>query len=403
MTAQQATNETGRATRSVALVFACSGIGWSNYAARIPQVRDGLRLEASGIGLVMLAAAVGAVSALPAAGAVVHRWGAARTIRFMSRLYAIGMAVSAVGVGVGTTGRTGLGITLVVVGLLAMGFGNGTWDVAMNVEASVVEQHTGRQIMSRFHAAFSIGTVVGGLVGTLMNWLDVPVMAHLLAVALVIAIALPLLTQAFLPASGDAHHHDDARGGRFSAWKERRTLLIGVFVLTMAFTEGTGNDWLGVAAVDGYGSSKAIGSLAYVAFVAAMTIGRWFGPPLLDRHGRVAVLRACAATSIVGLCIVVFAPTIWLAIGGVVLWGLGASLGFPVGMSAASDDPTRAAVRVSVVATIGYVAFLAGPPLIGLLADHVGILRALLVTVGLLGVGLLVAGATTIDARPPDV
>ena len=390
-------DDTRRAGRAVGLVFASTGIGWSSYASRIPQVRDGLSLTPAGIGLVMLAVAVGSLVALPTAGTVVHRLGAARAITIMSRVYAGGMTISAIGVGVGTTGRPTIGVTATVIGLLAMGFGNGAWDVAMNVEAAVVEQRTGRSIMPRFHAGFSIGTVVGGLFGALMNLLSIPVMAHLLVVSAVIATVVPQLTRTFLPAAGDHHDTGEPRE-RFAAWKERRTLLIGVFVLTMAFTEGTGNDWLGVAAVDGFGTTAAMGSLAYVAFVAAMTLGRWFGPPLLDRHGRVLVLRSCAASSLAGLLIVVTAPNIGVALLGVVLWGVGASLGFPVGMSAASDQPAHAAARVSVVATIGYVAFLAGPPLIGVLADHVGILRALTVTAGLLGVGLLAAGATRPEA-----
>ena len=98
-------------------------------------------------------------------------------------------------------------------------------------------------------------------------------------------------------------------------------------------------------------------------------------------------------TALVGLLLVVFGAVLPLALAGAVLWGLGAALGFPVGMSAAADDPRRAAGRVSVVASIGYVAFLAGPPAIGLLGDHVGVLRALTLAAGLLAIAILVAGA----------
>ena len=126
-----------------------------------------------------------------------------------------------------------------------------------------------------------------------------------------------------------------------------------------------------------------------------MTTGRWFGPALLDRYGRVPVLRRLRrASAVVGLLLFVFAPrpspSRWSAR---CCGALGASLGFPVGMSAAADDPRRAAARVSVVASIGYCAFLAGPPLIGFLGDHVGVLRSLTVAAGLMAVGLLVAGA----------
>lgn len=96
------------------------------------------------------------------------------------------------------------------------------------------------------------------------------------------------------------------------------------------------------------------------------------------------VIRGQTVLAVAGVLLFVAGPPMPLAFAGVVLWGLGASLGFPVGMSAAADDPTRAAARVSVVSTIGYTAFLAGPPLLGYLADHVGTLHALLLVAVLL-------------------
>jgi cyanate permease len=128
-----------------------------------------------------------------------------------------------------------------------------------------------------------------------------------------------------------------------------------------------------------------------------MTVGRWYGPGLLDGLGRVLAMRILAALALAGLALVVFGGSLPVAIVGAALWGLGTSLGFPVGMSAAGDDPRHAAGRVSVVATIGYVAFLTGPPLVGFLGDEVGTLRALTATGGLVAVGLLVSGVL----RPP--
>jgi MFS family permease len=124
--------------------------------------------------------------------------------------------------------------------------------------------------------------------------------------------------------------------------------------------------------------SDAVGALAFGAFVAAMTAMRLLGTSVLDRFGRVVVLRACAGLALCGLLLFTLSPTLPLALVGVAAWGLGAALGFPVGMSAAADDPLRAAARVSVVSSIGYVAFLAGPPLLGLLADRVGYRASLL-------------------------
>ena len=122
-----------------------------------------------------------------------------------------------------------------------------------------------------------------------------------------------------------------------------------------------------------------------------MTVARWFGPALLDRYGRVAVVRTIALVGIAGTMLFVLAPVTWLALVGVALWGLGASLGFPVGMSAGADEPALAASRVSVISSIGYCAFLTGPPLIGFLGDQITVLNALVSVTVLLALAAVIA------------
>jgi fucose permease len=374
------------AVHATAVAFIGSGFAFASWAARIPQVRDRLELDPSTLGLVLLAVAAGSVVALPSSGALVHRIGSRRTVAVMAVLVGLGLLIVAFGYLIGTAP--------VVLGLFLLGFGNGAWDVAMNVQGAVAERLSGRSIMARFHAGFSIGTVAGALVGAAMvaGSIDVPV--HLAAVAVVVAVAVPLAVRRFLPDAADDEPEADAppRPSALTAWREPRTLLIGLFVLAFAFAEGTGNDWISVAVIDGYGLSAAWGTLAFAVFLAAMTTGRWFGPALLDRYGRVPVVRLLSLVGVVGLALFVFSPTGALAFAGVLLWGLGSSLGFPVGMSAAADDPARAAARVSVVASIGYCAFLAGPPLIGFLGDRVTVLRALVVVAVLFGLAALIAG-----------
>jgi len=161
----------------------------------------------------------------------------------------------------------------------------------------------------------------------------------------------------------------------------------------MAFAEGSANDWLALSIVDGHGAANSTGALVFGVFVASMTVGRLGGVRLLDRFGRVPVLRVSAALAIVGLLMVIFVPNLAIAIVGVVLWGLGASLGFPVAMSAAADDARTAAARVSAVATIGYFAFLVGPPAIGFLGEHFGLLRGLLLVLVLVAIAAAASGA----------
>jgi MFS family permease len=145
--------------------------------------------------------------------------------------------------------------------------------------------------------------------------------------------------------------------------------------------------------IDGYHTAPALGSLTFALFVGAMTTGRWFGPGLIDRHGRVPMLRGSALLALIGLVLVVFSGTVATAMIGAVLWGLGTALGFPVGMSAAADDPLHAAARVSVVASIGYTAFLGGPPLVGFLGDHFGVRHGLTAVAAILAVAVLIAKA----------
>ena len=386
---------TRRAQRAVYVAFIGSGFGFASWASRITQIRDALEATPSELGLVLLAMALGAIVAMPLAGMVVNRFGPARTVATLASLLSLGLIVLALGYEVG--------MAPAAIGLFLIGYGTGTWDVAMNVEGAAVEQATGRTIMPRFHAGFSIGTVVGALGGAGCVALDIPVTAHLLVVATVNLAVVPISAlRGFLPRTAEPEETGNARAEQrphpLTAWKEPRTLLIGVFVLCMAFTEGTANDWLAVAVIDGYATPPVTGPLTFAVFLAAMTLGRWFGPALIDRRGRVLMVRASALLALVGLLMVVFGQVLPVAIAGATLWGAGTALGFPVGMSAAADEPQMAAARVSVVASIAYTAFLAGPPVIGFLGDEVGVLRALTVAAGLLSVALMLSGAT----RPLD-
>jgi MFS family permease len=381
---------TARATKAVYAVFILSGFAFASWASRIPSIRDALQLSPGSLGLVLLAIAAGSVLSMPLAGLVVRRIGTARTVGAMSLVAAVGLATVGLGYQVG--------VLPVVIGLFALGVGNGTWDVAMNVEGSAVERALGKAIMPRFHAGFSIGTVAGALLGAVMVAVGVAASVHLVAVAVVVAVVGQAAIRDFLPDpvedSGGAE-----RRSPLAAWTERRTLLIGLFVFCAAFTEGTGNDWLAVATIDGYGVAPALGTLTFALFLASMTLGRWFGPGLIDRHGRVGIVRLFGLLALVGLALLIWSPVFAIAMAGAVLWGLGAALGFPVGMSAAGDEPEHAAARVSVVATMGYVAFLAGPPLIGFLGEQTGTLHALSLTGGLVAFGLLISGVLREPSR----
>lgn len=381
-----------RARIAVALVFALNGVVFASWISRLPALRNALSLSPSELGLFLLCLSVGSILGLPASGPVVARLGPARTVVSGASVVAAGLLLAALGVALAQVPVAGLG-------LLLTGLGIGAWDVAMNVEAADVERRLGRALMPRFHAAFSLGSVGGALLGAAAAALSVAVEAQLALTAVLSVTALAVTVPAFLPVHALAE--DAPAGLRLrAAWREPRTLLIGVLVLCFAFVEGTANDWLALALVDGHGTSDAVGALGFAVFVTAMTASRTVGGTLLERYGRPRVLRCMALLAVGGLLLVVLGPSLPLVLAGALLWGAGAALGFPVGMSAAADDPHGAAVRVSVVSSVGYTAFLAGPPLVGLLAepDRLGILPALLVVLAALAVGGVAAGRSA----PPD-
>jgi fucose permease len=384
-----------KARNAVCVVFVSAGFIFASWASRIPQIRGELRVTPGVLGLILLCSAAGTAAAAPLSGLVINWLGETRTVVVMSLTAAAGLTLVAVGYQ--------LGIPPVAAGLFMFGFGSGAWDVAMNVQGAAVERALGRVILPRFHAGWSIGTVVGAAGGAAMVAVGVPVMVHLIAVTLAVAVAVPTAARRFLPGTGGALRRDQAAARRspLTAWTESRTLLIGLFVLCMAFTEGAGSDWLSLAIIDGYHTAAALGTVAFAILLSAMTAGRWFGPRLVDSYGRVRVLRACMATGLAGLLLINSGVSLPAALAGAVLLGLGTSLGFPVALSAAADDSRYAADRVSTTTSIGYVALLAGPPAIGFVADHVGVLHSLSLAGALLAAGFILCRATA-PISPPS-
>lgn len=363
-----------RARNAVATVFALNGLAVASWMGRIPEVRDLLGLTPSEIGRVLLALALGSIVALPTSGLVVGRIGAARTVAGGSVLVAVGLVLA--GLGADTLGV----VAVAALGLVFVGYGSGSWDVAMNVEGAAVERLLGRTIMPRFHAAFSLGTVAGAGIGAGASAAGIPVVAHLSAVSVIAVVVTITATRSFLPRTVEVDDDGEPvqRVSVWTAWREPRTLVIGLMVMCAALIEGIANDWLALGLVDGYEVGNAVGTVGFAVFLAAMTAGRTAGTQLVDRFGRLPVLRVSAVLAAAGVLLVVFGGSLAVALIGTVVWGFGAALGFPLGMSAASDDPRRAAARVSVVASVGYTAFLAGPPILGYLGDHEGVLHALL-------------------------
>ncbi len=375
---------------SIYLIFAACGAGLAGVVARIPTLRDDLAISIAVMGLLLLGLSVGSVVGLVTSGQIVSRVGPRTSIIGALIVAAFGL----VAIGVGSTVLHSF--TVVLAALICFGFGLGICNVAMNVEGAAVERAIKKPIMPLFHASFSGGSVVGSAFAAAGAALHLGVIADLTSIAFLLVITAVVVAQ-YLETTARTKNHvrTPKKPARlqFAVWFEKRTILIGLLVLTTSFAAGSGNDWLSLAMVDGHNTSNSFGAITYGAFVVAGTAGRLAGVSMLSRFGRVAVLRGSAAIGALGLLFVIFAPNSAIAFSGAVLWGLGTALGFPVGMSAAADNAELAGARISVVATIGYAAALIGPPLIGVIGESAGILNALLVVLVFVIGSAIVAGA----------
>ncbi|GGE97123.1 MFS transporter [Mycetocola zhadangensis] len=363
------------------MIFTLSGLSIATWAARLPEIKSNLDVSTGSIGILILGMSAGSILGLMASAWLMVRFGARAGMVFSLSCVAVGLVLIGIGAGVAFSPA------LVFVGLALFGFGNGSVDVMMNVEGAAAETELGKTVLPLMHACFSLGTVIGAGIGAVASALEIGVVWHASGMAAVIAIAVVIAVR-FVPVRenlGDdtpTHSHKldwKARlRANLSVWADLRLILIGVIMLGMAFAEGSANDWLALATVEGHGQSEPTGAIVFGVFVSAMTVGRVAGGPLIDRFGRVLVLQVSAVSAVIGLLVFILGSELWVIVLGTVFWGLGSALGFPLGMSAAAEGK-NAAARVSAVAMIGYLAFLVGPPLIGLLGDQVGLLNALYV------------------------
>ncbi|WIE57283.1 MFS transporter [Curtobacterium sp. MCLR17_031] len=369
-----------------------TGFGIATWITRTPAIRDELGASIEAMGLVLLGLSIGSMIGILGAGALVRRTGNRPLILLGGALPVVGMVL----VALLAPAQVAAGVW---AGLFLIGFGAGVAEIGLNVEAAAVERQIGRPVVPVLHACFSLGSVVGGVVGIAMTAVRTPVGVHLLVGAAVMA-ALAVFAALNLrpvPRDAPADAPADALGTRKGTRRSVLTVqlaMIAVITLAMAFAEGAASDWLPLLMTTDHDAPESVGSLVFTGFALAMLIGRAAGTPLVARFGRAPVVRVCAAVGAVGVLLVVLSPSPIVTAAAAGVWGLGIALGFPLSISAAGDHPTDGDRRVSVVATAGYIAFLVGPPLLGFVGEHLGLQTAMLVPLVLLVAAFLVAPAT---------
>ena len=377
---------------AVMVEFALGGLTMATWGPRMADLRADLGIGNGGIGLVLAGVAVGSIIGLTASSAVLSRLGSRRSIRVMFLLIALGTATIGLGAGIAHS------VAMTTVGFVCVGFGIGAVDVMVNLEGSAVEQAARRTLMPLLHAAWSAGAIAGAGIGAAGALLRVPVEEQFVGQAALVVVAAGVAAR-FLPptvrAQGNGRRQGITQrlGMWLRGWGDGRLLLIGLVMLGVELGEGTANSWLTLAVRDGHHRPGAVAALFYVAFAVGETLARVVGGPLVDRFGRVLAVRCTTALGVIGIFVFIVATPAWLILIGTLLWAVGVSLGFPLGMSAAAESGANPAARVSLVASIGYLANLAGPPLIGFLSQTIGLLHALWAVVALLAIGFAASEA----------
>ena len=371
---------TGRARLAVIAVFAANGVLFGNWAVRIPDVKDALALSEAALGGALLVPAVGALISMPLTGALSARMGsrtatAGMTVAFCLVPVLLGLAPS---------------LPWLVPALFLFGLAFGGLDVAMNAQAVTVERAVGRPVMSSFHAAFSGGALVGSLTGALAAALALPVAAHLGITGLVLlAVCGPLI-----PAMLREEEATAGERGPLFAWPTGRLLPLAVIALAALLAEGAVADWSAVHLRQELGAGPGTAGLAFTAFSLTMVAGRLVGDRVTAAWGRVRTVRISALVAMTGGVVVVLAGQTAVVVLGYAAMGVGLACMVPLIFVAAAGDEAEPGPALAAVSTPGYLGFLIGPPLIGGLAELVGLSWALaLLPVLLAGVALL-AGRT---------
>ncbi len=369
------------------MFFFIPGLLMASWATRTPAIRDILSVSTAEMGIVLFGLSVGSMSGILCSAWLVKRFGTRAVIRTTMCCAIVGMLILSLALWFASP-------LMFALGLLVFGGSFGAAEVAINVEGATIEREMNKTVLPMMHGFYSLGTLAGAGVGMALTALGISANLHILLAGLV-CIAPVLLGITAIPHGTGQNAGEEAAHGEKGVpfYRDIQLMLIGVVVLAMAFAEGSANDWLPLLMVDGHGFSPTSGSLIYAGFTLGMTLGRFTGGWFIDRYSRVTVVRASALLGGLGIALIIFVDVAWVAGVSVILWGLGASLGFPLTISAASDTGPDAPTRVSVVATTGYLAFLVGPPLLGFLGEHYGLRSAMLVVLGLVIIAALVARA----------
>jgi MFS family permease len=373
-----------RARVAVSITFALHGAVTGSFATRIPWIQDHLHTGPGGLGLALLAPAVGSLLAMPTVGRVTHRFGGRAVTRCLVIAWCAMLAFPALAPNLPV-----LCVTLLVYGAVA-----GMCDVAMNAQGVVAEQRMGRSIMSGLHGMWSVGGLVGGVAGILAAHTGLDARLHLGVMALVLIAVGAGIGPLLLDIRAGA---DEAAPPRF-VLPPREVLVVGLIGFCAMVGESASQDWCALYLQQVAAASPAVAAAAYTAFACMMAMGRLFGDAVVGRIGPARTVRISGALATIGALLVVISRTPVPAIAGFMLIGLGIAVVIPLVFAAAGNATRTPSEGVSGAASLSYTAGFIAPSAIGGIAAVTGLPASFTLVTALMAAVLLGAGAL---ARPP--
>lgn len=350
---------------AVLTMFFLNGFVFSNWAARIPDIQDKLALSEGDLGFVLLSFSAGVITALPLIGGLIARFGSRNVSVGGGIIYAVLLPVLALAPSP----------LWIAPALFVFGLSTSAMDVAMNAQAVAVERRLHKPIMSSFHASFSIGGVVGAVMGALLRGQAVTPETHFLITTIITLVILALIIRWLLIIDGE---RDEAGGGATFRLPQRALWGLGAVAFASTLGEGAIADWSAVYMENVVNAQAGVAALGFAAFSLTMTVGRLLGDWISTRFDPVQVARSSGVISGAGLLLVVLVPEVPFALIGFAAVGIGLSVIVPLTFSAAGNLPdVPSGAGIAGVATIGYTGFLAGPPVIGVIAEATSLQFAL--------------------------
>jgi MFS family permease len=346
------------ARRAVSAIFFMCGTFIGLWASRIPHIKDATGLSEGGFGVLLLIMAGGAFVAFPFTGVCIDRLGAAPTAKALAIATVIGFTL----VGIAPT------TSLLAIALFLAGFALGALDVSMNGWGAEVEQSLGKPVMSSFHGLYSLGAGLAAQAGGFAIEAGLSVVQHFLLWG---GLAVPLLVWFWRqPWPRKENAGNEGKKAPLFALPKGALILVGLMALVAALGEGAVTDWAALYQIEDLGYSEAVAPTAFMVFSVGMVVMRLAGDKVIAIYGPVMVARTSGVVAFFGCLLLVSGANLWVVWLGCFIMGIGYAVLFPLAMSRAASDPTISkGVALASVATLGYGAFLFGPPLLGFVGE----------------------------------